>query len=230
MPFSLTDTVTSIKNAVGNAGKKVQELQNKVFTPSVGTFSFKDVRNLDRPAPTWRWSAMFPEIAGLKLPGLHCESVDIVPGLNIPKVNKYYQGIELPFPGIPSYDSVSAVFYETESYQTLRYFTAWSNLIFNKKRKTYGVPGSGNNGYGRKVVFQLLPVTELADIKNFAEVSLLICWPSNIQRLSYGSTTDRIKIQVDFVFHDLDIKITGTAPDEGTDVASLLNKFTSFRR
>lgn len=233
MGFSVSGLTSQVKNAIGSANSKIKEVTDKVFKSPVSTFKFADVRTLDRPAPAWRWTVQLPTIKGLSIPALHCESVDLVPGLNIPKVSKYFQGIELPFPGVPSYDTVSAVFYENESYQTLNYFSAWTNLIFDPASKTYGVPKSGRTtvGYGQDVMFSLLPATETAVTKRYANVSLGLCWPSNIQRLSYGSTTERIKIQVDFVFHSLDLQIVGQpAPGRGGDVASLLNKFMSFRR
>lgn len=225
MAFSISESINSVKNGLNSVSSKISGLAEQAFPTTVTKFKFSDVSRLDRPAPSWRWNITLPKIQGKSLPGIFCENVDVVSGISIPRSSKYFQGIELAFPGIPSYEIITATFYEPESYQTTDYFTTWTSLIFNPIQKIYGVP----KDYGQTVVFSLLPIVE--PIETWATVELGTCWPLNLQRLSFGSTTDRIKVQVDFAFHSLDLVIVGASqPPAGSDAATLLNKFSNLRR
>lgn len=227
MAFSLQELITTAKNGVNKANNKFNELKSKFDPPVVNKLTYKDVRTLDRPAPTWRWDVNLPEISGKTLPGLFCETVDLIPGVNLNQKPLYYKGVNIELPGTPSFEKISAVFYETESYRALDYFVAWENLVYNQKNKVYGVL----KDYGKTVTFNLLPVIDVTKDSRYAVLTFIGCWPTSMRQLSYNNETDRIKIQVEFVYYDTELQINGLSPSSaGTDAGTLLNKLIGLRR
>lgn len=227
------------------SGKKKPQAPVKAITQ----IALRDIKNLNRPAPTWRWNLVMPPLPGVtpekvspkksflsaisalisKSPqslAVLCESIEIPPTISLGAQDRYYNGHMVKFPGLPNYETISAVFYESEDYATLNYFKEWQKYVYNPDTRVYGVPGD----YGWTVEFIGLPVTDYADVKRYISIELFTCWPISVQKLSYGNTTDRIKIQVELAFHTMKTTIVGGPPSsKSNDLGSIVNNVTKWR-
>lgn len=226
------------------AAKLRASLATKKFTAkpvkSIKALTLQDIKSLNRPAPSWRWHLVLPPAPNAKAEQIApkksffstlfgkapqssiivCESIEIPPTIGLGRQDRYYKGHNVAFPSLPGYDTVSAIFYESEDYATFNYFKEWQKFVYNPDTKVYGVPAT----YGRTVEFLALPLTDYEDVKKYTSLELRTCWPLTIQKLSYGNSTDRIKIQVEFAFHELKTTIVGGPSSAGNDAGSVVNK------
>jgi hypothetical protein len=232
-----------VKDAL--AGKKPAD-----GTKQIKAISFNDVKSLNRPAPAWRWNLILPPVQSSSAPKeegpknpilktlskllsaapdsqiILCENIDILPNITTSTQDRYYNGRMTTFPGLPSMPSVSAVFYESEDYATTDYFRKWQYEVYNPDTKVYGLPAN----YGRDIEFLALPVTDNEDLPRYMSIILKKSWPAEIGKLSYGHSTERIKVQVQFAFLDQEVSIVAGPPSDGkTDAASLVNKVTQWK-
>lgn len=210
----------------------------------VTALTLQDIKNLDRPAPSWRWNLVMPPLPGITAEQMTpkksilsflnkptqsnlivCESIEIPPTINLGQQTRFFKGHNVQFPNVAGYDTVTAVFYESERYSSLHYFKAWQEAVYDPKHRVYGVPAN----YGWNVDFYALPITDYEDVQRYTEISLRTCWPINVQKLSYGNTTDRIKMQVEFAFHKLEVNIVGGgASSTKLDAGSVVNSVRKY--
>lgn len=229
--------------------RKFNEAKKQKPGSAIPQLALRDLKNLNRPAPSWRWNLVMPSLPGVspaksnakksifasisrlvsKDPQalqLVCESISIPPTINLGRQDRYFNGHQVAFPGLPSYETVSAIFYEDEQYNTMNYFRKWFNIIYDPKTQIYGVPAD----YGKSVEFIALPVTNYDDVARYAKITLITCWPIAISKLSYGNTTDRIRVEVEFAFHRMETSIMGgLASSESSDLGSLVNSISKWR-
>lgn len=216
---------------------------------AIPQLALRDIKNLNRPAPSWRWNLIMPALSGVqpattnttksifsaisKLVSkdpqalqLVCESISIPPTINFGRQDRYFNGHQVAFPGLPSYETVSAIFYEDEQYNTLSYFQKWNSLIYDPRLRVYGVPAQ----YGKTVEFIALPITNYDDLARYAKITLVTCWPISVNKLTYGNTTDRIRIEVEFAFHRLQTTVVGgSSSSQSSDLGSLVNNALKWR-
>lgn len=236
----------SVKSAIGS--KKDQIVKGaSPFT----TLALKDIKNLNRPAPTWRWNLITPQLPGVSPERLTikksflstissllsansqtshvklvCESITLPGMIDLGRQEKYVNGQQIIFPDIPSHETAVAVFYESEDYSTLNYFRAWRKYVYNPDSRVYGVPAD----YAWPVEFIALPITDYEDVHRYMSIKLLSCWPVSVQKLSYGNTTDRIRLEVEFAFQQMEVTIVGgPASKQGTDLGSVVNNVLKWR-
>lgn len=229
--------------------KKLTPNKSGQAVTSIPQFALTDLRNLNRPAPSWRWNLVMPALPGAEPAKISppknflssisaliskdpqalsvvCESISVPSTLNLGRQDRYFNGHMVAFPGLPSYETVNAVFYESEDYATLSYFRKWQSYIYDPASRVYGVPSD----YGLDVEFIALPVTNYTDVKRYAKISMYTCWPISVQRLNYGNTTDRIRIEVELAFHTMDVTIVGGASNSSSkDLGSVVNAISKWR-
>lgn len=221
-------------------------------TKVIKGITFNDVRSLHRPAPAWKWILKLPPIpsegqvkeTGPKNPLLKtiskllsappdtriilCEEFTAAPNVNIGKQDRYYNGRNTSFPGLPSLESCSAVFYESEDYATLDYFLKWQYEVYNPNTRVYGVPAQ----YGKDIEFIALPLVDQEDLNSpkYMSITYKKAWPSSVKSLSYGGANERIKIQVEFDYLDLEVSVvSGASSDKKVGAGQLMNKLSQWR-
>lgn len=238
--FSPSALIDKVKNAVSS--KQPGKSGSTGNNPKAVTFN--DIKNLSRPAPTWRWSLIMPATPSdtiaqktsnnpiLKAISkflssapdsrvIMCEAVEVAPNINLGRQDRYFNGKMVTFPGLPSVTPITAVFYESEDYSTTDYFRKWQNNVYDPARNIYGVPAE----YCKDIEFVALPITDNSEVTRYMSIMLKNCWPVEISKYSYGSTTDRIKIQVEFAYHDLEVTIVGGPQSSSKlDLGSIVNK------
>lgn len=236
----------------------ISKIKDKLSAPSaseakkvVKGITFTDVKALHRPAPAWLWVLKLPPLPeekqvskGPKNPLLKaiskflsaapdtriimCEEIELPVNINIGTQDRYYNGRMTTFAGLPSLTNVKATFYESEDYLTTDYFRKWQNEIYNPETRVYGVPAS----YGKDIEFIALPSVDQEDlgVGKYMSIKFLKCAPMNIANLSYGNSTDRIKIQVEFSYLDMQVEILGgPKASSKTGAGELTNKLTQWR-
>jgi hypothetical protein len=241
--------IQKVKDAVSKKSPESPPSRN------VKAVSFKDIRNLNRPAPTWRWNLILPPLPSEKAEEpkttaknpilkaiskflsaapdsrvILCETIDVHPTLDLGKEDRYYNGRMVSFPGQPATQPITATFYETEDYATTDYFNKWMKQVYNKDTRIYGVPAV----YGKDIEFIALPVVDNEALETtkqrYMSIVLKKCWPSNLRGYEYGNTTDRIKVRVDLNYLDYELTIVGGSPsDSKSDAGSLMNKVSQWR-
>ena len=219
-------------------------------TKVIKAISFSDVKNMNRPAPTWCWNLIMPPIPGEgqiaeegpKNPLLKtlskflsaapdsriilCESIDISPIITLGTQDRYYNGRMTAFPSLPSVPPVSAVFYETEDYMTTDYFRKWSYEVYNPDTRVYGMPAK----YGKDIEFLALPPTDQTEVSRYMSIILKKAWLKDISKYSYGATTDRVKVHVEFGYLDMEVTVVGGPPsDKKQSMGDLANKLSQWK-
>ena len=188
------------------------------------------LRGLNRPAPTWRWSTIFPNVLGLTIPDMHCEGLEVPLSFSSPPQERFFGGRNFQLPGITHYENITATFYENENYDTTTYFIAWQTLIYNASDNSYGIPSD----YLKPIGFTFLPAVETngTPSTSYPNTNLIVTgFPTSLPRYTYNGDTDRVKITIDFAVHALSLETFPSVPvSPGLDAGTVLNSFLKFTR